>query len=138
MAIQLSDALSRNKALEIRVKFLEDRLNQRYAETIQEYKSCNFDTMRDLCMKVFLNAGPQIEFTMQEAVQEFKALFPAVNSAFVPRRIYELSQPDGKFGHKLGRKQDSDGTVRYFLWLKEELVRAQVAGVLEPQKVSSQ
>jgi hypothetical protein len=130
IALQLSDALARNKALETRLKFLEDRLAQRFAETVQEYKSSNFDGMRDMCMKVFLNAGPEAELTMEEAVEEFKILFPGVNSLFVPRRILELSQPDGKFGHKLGRKQDSDGTARYFLWLKEEPVQV-ASGVLE-------
>jgi hypothetical protein len=129
IAMQLSDALARNKALEKRVRFLEDRLAQRFAETVQEYKSSSFDNMRDLCMKVFLNAGSEAELSMPEIIEEFKTLFPNVNSAFVPRRIYELSEPSGKFGHKLGRKQDADGVVRYFLMLKESV--QVVAGPLE-------
>lgn len=113
----LAELRARNKALEKRIQFLEQRLEQRYVETKKEYDPCRFDNMRDMVLKVFLDSPATTEYTMAEVCEEFRAKYPHVNAANVNRRTLELCQPE--FGRKLGRKQEPDGTVRYYLMLKE-------------------
>jgi hypothetical protein len=114
---------------------LRERVEQRFQATAKAFDPSAFDSMRALIVQMFLKLEPTAMLTMEELKDEFEVRYPNINSANIPRRVFELSQPDGKFGHKLGRKQDGD-VVRYFLWLQESV--QVVSGMLEQKQEIAQ
>jgi hypothetical protein len=104
------------EALERRVKFLEERLQQRFIATVNEYQDRRkyFDKMQEYVLTLFLDLPPDAGLTRTEIPEEFKRKYPHMASVDALRRAYELKQQD-----KLWTKQDPDGTVRFFLKLKE-------------------
>jgi hypothetical protein len=107
--------VQRNEALEKRIAFLSDRLEQRYQETISEYQDKRkfFDSAQQLVLQMFLDLPPGTGLTRTEIVQMFKLKFPNAASVDALRRGYELVEMG-----KLWKKQEQDA-VRFYLKLKE-------------------
>jgi hypothetical protein len=138
---ELSDLRARNKALEIQnmrlaeqVKELGARLDQRFEVTRREYDSSAFHSMREKILQMFTWLEPKTMLTMEQLTKEFASRYPGVPISNIPRRVFELSEPSGRFGKKLGRNYDKS-EVRYFLMLREDK-SAQVQA-LEKEKVVS-
>jgi len=115
---ELEDLRARNKALQRKIAFLEDRLSQRQVETQKDYERLKpyFDSIKDKIMQIFLNDVPVTDgLSHGELQQRFSEKYPDVSITDLPRRVRELVNDD-----RLWRAEDPDGMAKFFLKLKGE------------------
>lgn len=107
---------ARWEALERKVKFLEQRLEQRYEETVNAYQDRRkwFDKQQDYVFSMFLDLPPDTGLTRTEIVEQFRVKYPHLASVDAIRRAYELERAG-----KLWKQQEKDA-VRFYLKLQPE------------------
>jgi len=115
----MQDLKAQRDALKKRVEFLEERLTQRYEETRKDFQRLQpyLENMRAKILQVFVELPPTIELCHEEIIEEFKAKYPMLSTANVPRRVRELVEQGKLWSHK-----DEKGVVRFSLKLKEEKI----------------
>ena len=114
----LQDLKARNKALEKKVALLTWRLEQRERATKKDFEALKpyFESIRLRILTIFQEEIPVTQgLTHPELQSIFAEKYPNAKITDIPRRVRELV--DEK---KLWRRDDDDGTARFFLVLKEE------------------
>jgi len=113
---ELQEKRARIKALRRKVEFLETRLEQRFEETKKDFKKLQpyFENMRSKILQIFMELPPTTGLSHKEIIEEFRAKYPTINTAHIPRRVCELVSDE----QKLWSKKDEKGTVRFYLKLK--------------------
>ena len=113
---ELQEKRARIKALRRKVEFLETRLEQRFEETKKDFKKLQpyFENMRSKILQIFMELPPTTGLSHKEIIEEFRAKYPTINTAHIPRRVCELVSDE----QKLWSKKDEKGTVRFYFKLK--------------------
>jgi hypothetical protein len=111
---ELSDLRARNRALETKVKFLEERLQQRYERTVKNYQELlpRIESIRAKVLQIFLEFPPATGLCHFEIAEEFKLRFPMIKTVDLPRRTRELCQQN-----KLYSRSEEDGRTKFYLKL---------------------
>jgi hypothetical protein len=112
----MQDLKAQRDALQKRVAWLEERLEQRHEETRKDFERMQpyLENMRAKIRQIFLDLPPTVGLTHQEIQDEFHDRYPMVSITNVPRRVRELVEQGD-----LWSKTDDEGTVRFYLKLKE-------------------
>lgn len=99
------------------IEKLRCRLDQRIKVTKKDYSSNipYFESLQEKIIRVFLEDSPEGGLTNPEIQKFFSRRFPNFLTTYLPKKVFEM-QTDGT----LFRRDDNDGTARYFLTLKPE------------------
>lgn len=90
---ELQEIRAEREALKKRVRWLEMRLEQRIEKTVNHYQErrSRLDRMQNMALQLFIE-NPNIPFTYEELVEEWKVKYPDVSCINLPRRIRELAE----------------------------------------------
>ena len=105
------------KALRKKVETLEWRLEQRERATLKDYQALMpyFESVQAKIINIFLNDVPIKQGLTHEEIQKcFADKYRTISVTYLPRRVRELVEKG-----QLWRRDDEDGTARFFLTLKE-------------------
>jgi hypothetical protein len=119
---ELENLRALNAALTKRVAFLEWRLSQREVATKKDFSTLKpwIDSVKLKILAIFNEEIPVTQgLTYPEIQNLYAQKYPRSSTTDVPRRVRDLVN-DGK----LWRCDDEDGTVRFYLKLKEEAEEA--------------
>lgn len=121
---RIDDHKARIQSLRMKINFLEQRLKQRFEETKKDFKKLEpyFESMRSKIYAIFLELPPTTGLSHEEIALEFRRLYPTISTVNLQRRTRELVSDE----KKLWSKKDEQGTVRFYLRLKDmKVVEAQ-------------